>query len=57
MEDPALLDQEARGIAALEDDLVDDADRVVGTEDARGELTRCAEEGIDDERVIEPEVK
>ena len=41
IQDPALLDEEIRGIAALEDDLVDDGDRVEGTDDAGRELGRA----------------
>ena len=49
VEDPALLQQERRRIAAGEDDLIDDPDRVVGADDARGELRRRVEEGVDDD--------
>ena len=41
IQDPALLDQEIRGIPALEDDLIDDPDRVKGADDDRGELAKA----------------
>ena len=41
VEEPALLEEQVRRIAALEDDLIDDRDRVKGADDDRAELRRA----------------
>ena len=50
IQEATLLEEEIRRIPAVEDDLIDDPDRIEGPDDDGGELRRGVEEGVDDER-------
>ena len=56
-EEPPLLKQQVRRIPALEDDLIDDADRIERPHDDRAKLGGGIEEGVDEETVVEPELQ
>ena len=57
IQQPALLQQQVRRIPALENDLIDDVDRIKRAHQDRPELRGGVEERVDDESVIEPQLQ